>query len=73
MLADVTLAHGQQYNALRRGEVNVVTKMKETNTVIGGEGKRESLSGKAITGVMLWWVSVCSFSFRGRRKEYDRF
>ena len=37
-LRDVTLAHGQQYNAAAVGEVNVVTKMKETNTVIGGEG-----------------------------------
>jgi phosphomannomutase len=27
-----------EYNAAAVGEVNVVTKMKETNTVIGGEG-----------------------------------
>lgn len=37
-LRDVTRAHGQQYNAAAVGEVNVVTKMKETNAVIGGEG-----------------------------------
>ena len=37
-LRDVTLVHGQQYNAAAVGEVNVVAKMKETNTVIGGEG-----------------------------------
>ncbi|MDR0429216.1 MAG: phosphoglucosamine mutase [Tannerellaceae bacterium] len=37
-LRDVTLAHGGQYNAAAVGEVNVVAKMKETNTVIGGEG-----------------------------------
>lgn len=37
-LRDVTRKYGQQYNAAAVGEVNVVTKMKETNAVIGGEG-----------------------------------
>ncbi len=37
-LRDVTCSHGGQYNAAAVGEVNVVTKMKETNAVIGGEG-----------------------------------
>lgn len=37
-LKDVTEAYGQQYNAAAVGEVNVVAKMKATNTVIGGEG-----------------------------------
>lgn len=37
-LRDVTRAHGGVYNAAAVGEVNVVTKMKETNAVIGGEG-----------------------------------
>lgn len=37
-LRDVTRAHGGEYNAAAVGEVNVVTKMKETNAVIGGEG-----------------------------------
>ena len=38
-LRDVTRAHaGCQYNAAAVGEVNVVTKMKETGAVIGGEG-----------------------------------
>lgn len=37
-LRDVTQAHGCVYNAAAVGEVNVVTKMKETNAVIGGEG-----------------------------------
>ena len=37
-LRDVTRSYGQQYNASAVGEVNVVTKMKETNAVIGGEG-----------------------------------
>ncbi|WP_068688370.1 phosphoglucosamine mutase [Culturomica massiliensis] len=37
-LQDVTEAYGQEYNAAAVGEVNVVAKMKETHTVIGGEG-----------------------------------
>ena len=37
-LRDVTRQYGQQYNAAAVGEVNVVTKMKETGAVIGGEG-----------------------------------
>ena len=37
-LRDITEKYGMQYNAAAVGEVNVVTKMKETNTVIGGEG-----------------------------------
>lgn len=37
-LSDVTIRHGQSYAAAAVGEVNVVTKMKETNAVIGGEG-----------------------------------
>lgn len=37
-LQDVTEKHGGQYEAAAVGEVNVVTKMKETNAVIGGEG-----------------------------------
>ena len=37
-LRDVTLAHGCTYSASAVGEVNVVTKMKETGAVIGGEG-----------------------------------
>ncbi|MBO5932860.1 MAG: phosphoglucosamine mutase [Bacteroidaceae bacterium] len=38
VLRDVTKGYGQQYNAAAVGEVNVVTKMKETGAVIGGEG-----------------------------------
>ena len=37
-LRDVTLAHGCQYTASAVGEVNVVTEMKRTGAVIGGEG-----------------------------------
>ena len=37
-LRDVTEARGGQYDAAAVGEVNVVNKMKENNSVIGGEG-----------------------------------
>lgn len=37
-LRDITEKHGAIYTASAVGEVNVVTKMKETNAVIGGEG-----------------------------------
>ncbi len=37
-LRDVTRTYNCEYNAAAVGEVNVVTKMKETNAVIGGEG-----------------------------------
>jgi len=37
-LRDVTRKYGLKYNASAVGEVNVVTKMKDTGAVIGGEG-----------------------------------
>lgn len=37
-LRDVTEKHGCEYSAAAVGEVNVVTKMKGVNAVIGGEG-----------------------------------
>ena len=37
-LRDVTEAHGCNYSAAAVGEVNVVTEMKRTGAVIGGEG-----------------------------------
>ena len=37
-LRDVTEKHGGTYAAAAVGEVNVVSKMKETNALIGGEG-----------------------------------
>lgn len=37
-LRDVTTKHGGSYAAAAVGEVNVVTMMKQTNAVIGGEG-----------------------------------
>ena len=37
-LRDVTRKYGMEYSASAVGEVNVVTKMKAINAVIGGEG-----------------------------------
>ena len=37
-LADVTKQYGGQYTAAAVGEVNVTTKMKQVNAIIGGEG-----------------------------------
>ena len=37
-LRDITERHGGNYAAAAVGEVNVVTKMKETQAIIGGEG-----------------------------------
>lgn len=59
-LRDVTIAHGGEYNAAAVGEVNVVTKMKETCAVIGGEGNGgviypESHYGRdALVGIALF-------------------
>lgn len=59
-LRDVTRKYGMQYNAAVVGEVNVVTKMKETNAVIGGEGNGgviypESHYGRdALVGIALF-------------------
>lgn len=58
-LRDITEKHGGTYTAAAVGEVNVVTKMKETNAIIGGEGNggiiypeshygRDSLVGTAL-------------------------
>lgn len=59
-LRDVTRKYSMQYNAAAVGEVNVVTKMKETNAVIGGEGNGgviypESHYGRdALVGIVLF-------------------
>lgn len=58
-LRDITEKHGGKYQASAVGEVNVVTLMKETNAIIGGEGNggiiypeshygRDSLVGVAL-------------------------
>lgn len=37
-LKDITIKHGGEYHSSAVGEVNVVSRMKEVNAVIGGEG-----------------------------------
>ena len=59
-LSDVTRVHGGSYEAAAVGEVNVVTKMKATNAIIGGEGNGgviypESHYGRdALVGIALF-------------------
>jgi phosphomannomutase len=59
-LRDVTNQYGASYTAAAVGEVNVVTKMKETNAIIGGEGNGgviypESHYGRdALVGIALF-------------------
>ena len=63
-LRDVTEKHGGQYLASAVGEVNVTTKMKEVNAVIGGEGNGgviypESHYGRdALVGIALFLSSL---------------
>ena len=63
-LRDVTRQRGGEYNAAAVGEVNVVTKMKATNAVIGGEGNGgviypESHYGRdALVGVALFLTNL---------------
>lgn len=59
-LRDVTRKYGMEYSAAAVGEVNVVTKMKQTNAVVGGEGNGgviypESHYGRdALVGIALF-------------------
>lgn len=63
-LRDVTEKHGGVYYASAVGEVNVTTKMKEVNAVIGGEGNGgviypESHYGRdALVGIALFLSSL---------------
>ena len=63
-LRDVTEKHGGVYTASAVGEVNVTTKMKEMNAVIGGEGNGgviypESHYGRdALVGIALFLSSL---------------
>lgn len=63
-LRDVTEIHGGVYTASAVGEVNVTTKMKEVNAVIGGEGNGgviypESHYGRdALVGIALFLSSL---------------
>ena len=63
-LRDVTEQRGGKYTAAAVGEVNVTTKMKEVNAVIGGEGNGgviypESHYGRdALVGIALFLTSL---------------
>ena len=63
-LRDVTEKHGGKYSAAAVGEVNVTTKMKDINAVIGGEGNGgviypESHYGRdALVGIALFLSSL---------------
>ncbi len=63
-LRDVTNKYGGTYSAAAVGEVNVTTKMKEVNAVIGGEGNGgviypESHYGRdALVGIALFLTSL---------------
>ncbi|MFC2657964.1 MAG: phosphoglucosamine mutase [Segatella sp.] len=63
-LRDVTEIHGGVYTASAVGEVNVTTKMKEVNAVIGGEGNGgviypESHYGRdALVGIAIFLSSL---------------
>ncbi len=63
-LRDVTQKHGGSYTAAAVGEVNVTTKMKEVNAVIGGEGNGgviypESHYGRdALVGIALFLTAL---------------
>lgn len=65
-LRDITIKHGGQYRASAVGEVNVVTLMKETHAIIGGEGNGgiiypESHYGRdSLVGVALFLTHLAS-------------
>ncbi len=66
-LRDVTEKHGGTYHTAAVGEVNVVTKMKEVNAIIGGEGNGgvifpELHYGRdALVGIALFLTHLAKF------------
>jgi phosphomannomutase len=80
-LRDVTEKHGGQYFPSAVGEVNVVTKMKANNAVIGGEGNggvicpelhygRDALAGIAL---FLTHLAKSGKSISGLRNTYPHY
>ena len=77
-LRDVTKRRGGVYNAAAVGEVNVTTKMKATNAVIGGEGNGgviypESHYGRdALVGIALFLTHLANKGIKVSelKKEY---
>ncbi|MBA2251017.1 MAG: phosphoglucosamine mutase [Chitinophagaceae bacterium] len=77
-LKDITHAHGGEYFPSAVGEVNVVSKMKEMNAVIGGEGNggiivpdfhygRDALIG---IGLFLSHLALSNKSVKQLRRSY---
>lgn len=80
-LRDVTLKHGQAYEASAVGEVNVVELMKATKAIIGGEGNggiiypeahygRDSLVGTALFLSHLAHLKISCKKLRNSYPEY---
>ncbi|HEX8358099.1 MAG TPA: phosphoglucosamine mutase, partial [Segetibacter sp.] len=80
-LKDITLKHGGEYFPSAVGEVNVVTRMKEVNAVIGGEGNggiivpdlhygRDALIGIALFLTCLAKTEKSSKQLRGTFPDY---
>ena len=80
-LSDVTVARGGSYAASAVGEVNVVTKMKQTGAVIGGEGNggviypelhygRDALVGVALFLTYFAGLDVTMTELRKRYPAY---
>ena len=80
-LKDVTVKHGGEYFSSAVGEVNVVTRMKEVNAVIGGEGNggiivpdlhygRDALIGIALYLTFLAKSEKSSKQLRGTFPDY---
>lgn len=80
-LRDVTLAHGGSYSASAVGEVHVVSRMKETNAIIGGEGNggvilpdlhygRDALAGIAL---FLSLLAESGLKLTELRAKYPRY
>jgi phosphomannomutase len=80
-LKEITLKHGGQYFPSPVGEVNVVSKMKEQNAVIGGEGNGGIIvpdlhyGRDALIGIALFLSSLSKHrngmkSFRAKYPDY---
>ena len=80
-LRDVTEKHQGRYEAAAVGEVNVVTKMKEINAVIGGEGNGGVIyptlhyGRDAMVGVALMLTSLAKWNkpLSFMRKKYPEY
>lgn len=80
-LQDVTEKHGGTYTASAVGEVNVVTAMKETKAIIGGEGNGgviypELHYGRdALVGIALFLTQLAEFKapISRLRKKYPEY